>query len=96
MKNISPDLFWKNWAPILYRDAQVILWCLIWEHSSLKAFWRLFRDRRRILAKRALIQANRRVSDEYMAGWFSYRPVSHSAPGRPASGVVPQRAANTT
>jgi GT2 family glycosyltransferase len=98
MKNISPHLFWKNWASILFRDTQVILWCLLWEHSSLKAFWRLYRSRRRIMAKRALIQANRRVSDEYMASWFSYQPVSHKAPARPAASVVAktQRAANTT
>jgi hypothetical protein len=50
------------------------------------------------MAKRALIQANRRVSDEYMASWFSYQPVSHKAPARPAATVVAktQRAANTT
>ena len=98
IKNISPHLFWKNCGPILFRDAQVIFCCLLREHSSLKAFWHLFRARHRIMVKRALIQANRRVSDEYMASWFSYRPVSQRAPGRPAAPAVarPQRAANTT
>jgi hypothetical protein len=98
MKNISPHLFWKNWGWILFRDLQVIACCLLWEHSSLNAFWYLIRNRRRIMAKRALIQANRRVSDEYIAGWFSYRPVSHEAPRRPAAHAVAhsQQAAKTS
>ena len=33
---------------------------------------------------RRLIQARRRVDDEYMAGWFQYKPVSHQAPKKMA------------
>jgi hypothetical protein len=50
------------------------------------------------MAKRALIQANRRVSDEYIAAWFSYHPVSHEAPRRPAAQAIAhsQHAAKTS
>jgi hypothetical protein len=32
------------------------------------------------MAKRKLIQSNRRVDDQYIAAWFQYAPVSHKAP----------------
>ena len=98
MKNVSPHLFRKNWSSILFRDLQVLGCCLLWEHSSLEAFWYLLRNRRRILSKRALIQANRRVSDEYIASWFSYDPVSHKVPRRLAPQALSRssRAAKTT
>jgi GT2 family glycosyltransferase len=88
MKNGSSHLFWRNWTSIAFRDLQVVLCCLLWEHSSLRAFWYLLRHRRRFLAKRDLIQANRRVTDEYMASWFRYDPVSHAAPGPTAMRAV--------
>jgi GT2 family glycosyltransferase len=87
IKNISPHLYRKNWFSITVRDLTVLTGCLLWEHTSLKAFWFLMKNWSRIKAKRALIQRNRRVSDEYIASWFSYRPVSKEAPRR-----VPSRA----
>jgi GT2 family glycosyltransferase len=88
VKNISPHLFWKHWPSILLRDLQVIACCCLREHSSLKAFWYLLRNRKRLMAKRALIQNSRRVSDDYIAGWFRYEPVSHEAPRRAAVRAV--------
>lgn len=85
MKNISPGLYWRNWFSITARDLMVVLCCLLWEHSSLKAFWFLARNWRRVLAKRRAIQERRRVDDRYMASWFRYHPVSRRAPReRPA------------
>jgi hypothetical protein len=80
IKNISGDLYLRNAFSITTRDATVVLCCLLWEHSSLKAFWFLARNFRRVLAKRQLIQACRRVDDEYMASWFQYAPVAKQAP----------------
>jgi hypothetical protein len=80
IKNISPDLYWRNWFSITARDLMVVTCCLIWEHTSLRAFWFLGTNLRRVLAKRKLIQATRRVDDKYIAGWFQYKPVSHKAP----------------
>jgi hypothetical protein len=57
---------------------------VLWEHTSLKAFWFLAKNWKRVLAKRRLIQAQRRVDDEYMASWFQYVPVSKKAPKKMA------------
>ena len=54
--------------------------CLLREHTSLKAFWYLARNWRRVLAKRREIMKRRRVKDDYIASWFSYQPVSRPAP----------------
>jgi len=62
------------------RDLLVVMCCLLWEHTSLKAFWFLARNWRRVMAKRRLIQASRRVDHEYIASWFRYEPVSRKAP----------------
>jgi hypothetical protein len=57
----------------------VIMCCMLWEHTSLKAFWYLAMNLRRVVAKRRQIQVRRRVDDEYMASWFQYAPVSKKA-----------------
>src|SRR5581483_4489535 len=80
IKNISPDLYRRNLLSITARDCAVVGCCVLWEHSSLKAFWFLAQNFRRVLAKRRLIQERRRVDDEYMASWFQYAPVSKQAP----------------
>jgi len=84
MKNISGDLYRRNWFSISVRDAAVIACCLVWEHSSLKAFWYLAKNWKRILAKRREIQRRQRVDNEYIASWFKYAPVSKPAPRRMA------------
>jgi len=76
VKNISGDLYRRNWFSITARDLTVVMCCLLWEHSSLKAFWYLGRNWKRVVAKRRAIQASRRVDFDYMASWFQYRPVS--------------------
>src|SRR6266436_4260576 len=76
IKNISPHLYLRNWFSITARDMVVLMCCLFWEHSSLRAFWFLGRNLPRVVAKRRLIQASRRVDDKYIASWFSYEPVS--------------------
>jgi GT2 family glycosyltransferase len=80
IKNISPDLYWRNCFSITARDLVVVFCCLAWEHTSLKAFWFLAQNWRRALAKRAEIQKRRRVDHEYIAAWFKYEPVSVKAP----------------
>ena len=80
LKNITPDLYRRNWLSICARDLVVIGCCLLWEHSSLEAFWYLAKNWRRVLAKRRQIMSRRRASDEELARWFSYKPVSLPAP----------------
>jgi len=80
MKNISGDLYRRNWFSITIRDLAVVGCCLLWEHTSLKAFWFLAKNWKRVMAKRKMIQARRLVSGEEIAAWFSYKPVSKPAP----------------
>jgi hypothetical protein len=95
MKNISGDLYWRNWFSITTRDIVVVMCCLLWEHTSLKAFWFLARNWKRVFAKRRLIQEGRRVDDQYMASWFQYAPVSKRAPKKIARILSRSEAAKT-
>ncbi len=88
IKNISPDIYWRNWFSITARDITVVLCCLLWEHHSLRAFWFLGRNWKRVLVKRREIQRRRRVDSEYMASWFKYKPVSKQAPKKVVSRLV--------
>jgi hypothetical protein len=80
IKNISPNLYWRNWFSITSRDLVVVMCCLLWEHTSLKAFWFLGANLKRVISKRRMIQGRLRVDDKYMASWFQYAPTSKQAP----------------
>ncbi len=79
IKNMTPDLYRRNWFSITARDLVVLGCCMLYEHSSLRAFVYLGKNWRRVLQKRREIMNRKRVSDEYMASWFSYEPVSKPA-----------------
>lgn len=79
MKNMTGDLYRRNWFSVTTRDAVVVACCLLREQSSLKAFWYVARNWKRVLDKRQKIMARRRTTDEYMASWFSYQPISKPA-----------------
>lgn len=79
-KNMTPDLYLRNFVQITFRDIVVIGCCLLREHSSLKAFWLLGKKWRSVMEKRKIIMQNRKVSDEYLANWFQFQPVSQPAP----------------
>ena len=93
IKNMTPDLYRRNFFSITLRDLVVVGCCLVWEHSSLAAFPRLVRNWRNTLEKRRAIMARRRVDDEYIAGWFSFKPVSRPAPRKFAASLARPRAA---
>ena len=80
IKNISGGVYRQNFLSITARDVVVVGCCLLWEQTSLKALWFLARNWKKAVAKRRLIQARRRVDEEYMASWFDYTPVSKQAP----------------
>jgi len=80
IKNMTWDLYRRNFFSILGRDIVVIGCCLLREQTSLKAFWHLARQWKRVWRKRKIIMSKRRVNDEYIASWFRYSPVSHPAP----------------
>ena len=97
IKNITPGLYLRNLVPITIRDLGIFAYCLVAERTSLRAFYYLARDVEETLRKRRQIQARRRVSESYMAGWFRYRPVSFPFRGdvggafRQAPEFLPQR-----
>jgi GT2 family glycosyltransferase len=80
VKNMTGHLFRRNLFSILCRDVVVLSCCLLREHSSLKAFWYLARNWGRMIAKRREIMSRKRVSDQYIASWFSYDPISVPIP----------------
>jgi GT2 family glycosyltransferase len=92
LKNMTPDLYRRNWLSITTRDIVVLGACLLHEHSSLRAFWFLGRNWRRIMAKRAEIMRRRRAKDDYISSWFSYEPVSRPAPRPSARSLARARA----
>ncbi len=85
IKNMTPDLYRRNWLSITGRDLLVIGACLLREHSSLKAFGFVLRHWKSVVAKRRDIMSRRRVMDDDLASWFSFQPVSRPAPKPGAS-----------
>ncbi len=94
VKNISSDLYLRNWFSITVRDVTVVACCLFREHSSLKAFWFLAKNWKKVVVKRRVIQQRKRVDDEYIASWFRYSPVSVPAPSHNAERLARSKAAN--
>jgi len=93
IKNMTPDLYRRNWFSITSRDLVVFSACLLREHSSLKAFTYVIRNWRRVLAKREEIMKRRKAKDDYIASWFSFEPVSRPAPRPTARQLARARAA---
>jgi GT2 family glycosyltransferase len=71
---------WRNGfrfaLPVIKRDLLIIGYVLLVEHRSLPAFWQALKLFPRTLAKRRLIMRQKRVSDDYLAGWINYRAVA--------------------
>jgi GT2 family glycosyltransferase len=93
LKNMTGDLYRRNWVSITVRDVVVVGCCFVREQSSLKAFWYVAKNWRRVMEKREEIMRRRRVTDEYLASWFSYAPVSRPAPKPSARVLSRQKAA---
>jgi GT2 family glycosyltransferase len=87
MKNMTADLYRRNWLAITVRDLVVISCCLLREQSSLKAFWYVARNWNRVMGKRREIMSRKRVDDQYIASWFRYVPVS--APASKSQNTAP-------
>ena len=52
------------------RDLLVVAGCVVYEPTSLPAFWRLAKCLGRTLERRRSLMARRRVSDEELAEWI--------------------------
>jgi GT2 family glycosyltransferase len=93
LKNMTGDLYRRNWFSITTRDLVVVGCCLVREQSSLKALGYVAKNWRRVVRKRREIMSRRRVTDEYLASWFSYKPVSRPAEKTPARVMSRQKTA---
>ena len=79
IKNMTNDLYRRNWLPITVRDGVVVSACFVHEVSSLRAFPLVASCYSRLRRKREEIMEKRKATDDYMAAWFSYSPVSYPA-----------------
>jgi len=70
IKNLTGGLFHRYWRSSMARDLLVIGGCLLWEPSSLPAFWRIAKCLPRTLRRRRRIMERRRATDESLAYWF--------------------------
>ena len=93
IKNITADVYRKNFWSITARDIVVVGACLLHEHTSLRAFWYLAKNWRRVVEKRREIMNRKKAKEEYIASWFSYSPVSRPAPKPSARVLAKSRAA---
>src|ERR1039458_2356596 len=89
IKNMTGDLYSRCWISISLRDVVVLGCCLVYEHYSLKAFWEVVRAWSRVWSKRRWIMERKRVSDDYIATWFHYHPVSRPAHKRTRAIAAP-------
>ncbi|HWF10969.1 MAG TPA: glycosyltransferase family 2 protein [Bryobacteraceae bacterium] len=88
IKNMTWDLYRRNFFSVTARDIVVVGCCLVREQTSLKAFPFLFRNWKNVLAKRREIMQRQRVDDAYMASWFDFKPVSKPAPRKFTASVA--------
>jgi len=70
LKNQTPGQAARFLVPALLRDLQVAAYCLLREQSSLPAFVEVARLLPRILRKRRIIMAGRRVAPAEIDRWF--------------------------
>jgi len=93
LKNITPSLYLRHLVPITLRDLGIVLYCLIGEQTSIKAFLLTIRNLPRVLEKRRWIQARRRVDDAYIEQWFRFWPVSLPVAVEPETAQLQVKAA---
>jgi GT2 family glycosyltransferase len=74
IKNMTGGLYRRYWLPVTARDLLVVGGCLLYEPTSLPAFWHLGKCLRRALQQRRRIMSRRRATDESLARWFSSQP----------------------
>jgi GT2 family glycosyltransferase len=87
IKNATPGLYRRYWLPMTLRDLTVVAGSMLWEPTSLPAFWHLARSLPRALQQRRVIMSRRRVSDADLARWFRFHPVAHPVPQPAAANV---------
>jgi hypothetical protein len=80
IKNATPGLYRRFWLPATARDVLVAAGCLVYEPSSLPAFWHVAASLPRMLRKRREVMRRRRVDDDALARWFRHEPAAEPVP----------------
>jgi GT2 family glycosyltransferase len=76
VKNATAGVYRRHWLPMTLRDLVVVGGCLLWEPTSLAAFWHVARLLPRAVHRRKLIMERRRIGDAELARWFAFRPAA--------------------
>jgi len=76
IKNATAGVYRRHWLAMTWRDLMVLAGTLLWEPTSLPAFWHVARKLPHKLRQRKLIMSRRRVTDEELLRWFSFEPAS--------------------
>lgn len=80
IKNTTPRLYFRHFAAVTLRDLIVLAACFLREWSSLRAFPVVVARFKQKWIERKIIMHRRRATEQYLADWFSYKPVSYPAP----------------
>jgi len=84
IKNATPGLYRAFWLPMTARDLLVLGASVLWEPTSLAAFYHVFRCLPRALRSRRNIMARRRIDDAALVKWFDAEPATLPVPARQA------------
>jgi len=87
IKNATPELYRRYWLPMTMRDLVVMGGAMLWEPTSLPAFWHVAKCLPRALKQRRQIMARRRVSGEDLVELFQApvrQPILAAAGFQPA------------
>ncbi len=71
LKTLPTALFWRNALPIVAYDAQIVIYILLLERSSLRALREAWQMRGAMFVKRREIQSRRQISDDDLRAWFT-------------------------
>ena len=74
--NITGPLYLRTIIPATFRDLGIVVYVFLKERTSIPALTYVFKHRKRLFARRRIVQARRRVSEEYMASYCAFKPVS--------------------
>jgi GT2 family glycosyltransferase len=76
ISNITGPLYLRTLLPATVRDIGIVFYVLLKERKSLPALRYVFQHWGRLWERRKLVQAKKRVSEQYMSSYCQYEPVT--------------------
>lgn len=80
IKNLDPAVQRRCFPYMWLRDLGILFYALILERDSLRSYGEVWRLRKKLRQKREWIRQRRRVDGDYLAKWFSFKPVAVDLP----------------